>query len=540
MGKNSNEIKGTDHTRIDSETTETDPALEDTTHEGMLLQRGEPLELEQKANQTQSSYSPKDELVVSHQTITVTEIAPSPEDTIDDIIITPEVMPFIVEQKALAVIPRRLPPAVIRKARKSGKVSTVSVSSQRGKQSGKGRLFIVLAAIVLFFVAISGSYVVLGANADSGNSNTKNPVASFTFPQFSTTTAAVTITPIHSIVNNTYTIEVVTGQPDIAQKQVEGARIIASSQTQSLQVSASGKVTTTAISSTGALLFSRVRSKKHVIIPAGTSFLSKNNVALVLNAPITLRARGTEVSVSAHANPAGLQGNVPALNINGIFCYPNCITGATFHVQNTAFTGGQAAQSYIFIQQRDINSAASQLERALAITTQTAIQSQIGTYEQQVGSIACGLSSLSSNQQAGAKVPDVIVSVTERCQGEVYSEQAALNLAKNLLNNDLTSLVGPGFTIASNVTTQVLSQPEITDTQGRLSLKVMASGTAFYQVTPAKKQALANLIAGKSLTEAQDVLSTQPGIAHATITISDNSADTLPDDASKIDVVIGK
>jgi hypothetical protein len=540
MGKNSNEIKGIDHTRVDSETTETDPALEDITHEGMLLQRGELLELEQKANQTQSSYSTKDEPMVSHQTITVTEVEPTLEDTIDDTIITPEVMPFIVEQKALAVIPRRLPPAVIRKARKSGMMSTVSGSSHRGKQSGNSTLFIVLAAIVLFFVAISGSYIVLGANADSGNSNTKNPVASFTFPQFSTTTAAVTITPSHSIVNKIYTIAVVTGQPDIAQKQVNGARIITSSQTQSLQVSATGKVTSPAISSTGVLLFSRVRSKKHVIIPAGTPFPGKNNVALVLNAPITLRAKGSVVSVSAHAYPAGVQGNVPALNINGPFCYPDCITGATFHVQNTAFTGGQAAQSYKFIQQSDITAAAHQLERALVITAQTAIQSQIGTYEQQAGSIACGLSSLSSNQQAGAKVADVLVSVTERCQEEVYSVQAALNLATNLLNNDVTKLVGPGFAITGSVTTQVLSQPEIIDTQGSLSLKVMASGTAFYQVTSTKKQALAKLIAGKSLTAALDLLSNQSGIAHTTITISDNSADTLPDDASKIHVAVVK
>ena len=85
-----------------------------------------------------------------------------------------------------------------------------------------------------------------------------------------------------------------------------------------------------------------------------------------------------------------------------------------------------------------------------------------------------------------------------------------------------------------------MSLSEITDTQGTLSLKVMASGTAIYQVTPAKKQALANLIAGKNLTEARDVLSNLPGIADATITISDNSADTLPDDASKIHVVVVK
>ena len=145
--------------------------------------------------------------------------------------------------------------------------------------------------------------------------------------------------------------------------------------------------------------------------------------------------------------------------------------------------------------------AANQLENSLAITTRSATQSQIGASEQQVGSISCGLSSLSSNQQAGAKVPDVTVSITERCRGEVYSVQAALNLAKNLLNSDVTRLAGPGYAVVGNVTTQVLSQPQLSDTQGTLSLKVMANGTAFYQFTPGKKQNLAKLIAGKSIAE---------------------------------------
>ena len=109
-----------------------------------------------------------------------------------------------------------------------------------------------------------------------------------------------------------------------------------------------------------------------------------------------------------------------------------------------------------------------------------------------------------------------------------------------MLDNDVTTLAGPGYSIVGSVTTQVVSSPELIDTQGTLSLRVMASGTAFYQVTPIKKQALAQLIAGKSLAEAKALLLNQRGIARATITISDNSADTLPNDTSKIHVVVVK
>jgi hypothetical protein len=462
-----------------------------------------------------------------------TEINLSPEDTNADRALLSEEVPNELEQKAPVTIPPRLPRVVILPPRKRRIVSTVPASLHNGRH--RGSIFIILAAIVLFFVAIGGSYVVLGANTGS-------PVARLTNPQPSlpVTTAIVDINPSHIVVKNTYTIALVTGQPDIAQKQVIGARIISSSQSQSLQVRATGNVTIPATNATGTLLFSRIKTKKPVTIPAGTAFLDKNNVALVLNAPITLRAKGPVASVSAHANPAGLQGNVPALDIKGTFCYPNCTTGATFHLQNSVFTGGLASQSYTFIQQSDINKAANQLENSLAITTRSATQSQIGAYEQQIGSISCGLSSLNSNQQAGAKVPDVTVTITERCRGEVYSVQAALNLARNLLNRDVTRLAGPGYAVVGNVTTRVLSQPQLSDTQGTLSLKVTANGTAFYQFTSIKKHNLAKLIAGKSITEAQGLLLNQFGIAHATISISDNTADTLPNDPSKISVVVVK
>jgi hypothetical protein len=482
MGKNSDEWKETDHTQIDTGTSEINSSLEDSTHDRMLLHKAEPDEL---------------------------------------------------EQKALVTIPARLPRVVFLPPRKKRIVTTISDPFNYSRH--RGSLFIILAAIVLFFVAISGSYVVLGTNIGG-------PVERSTNPQLSTSvvSAIVNIAPSHTVAKNTYTITLVTGQPDTAQKQVEGARIITSSQTQSLQVSATGKVAAPPINSTGTLLFSRIKSKKPVIIPAGAAFLDKKKVALVLNAPITLRAKSPLVSVSAHAIPAGLQGNVPALDINGTFCYPACTTGATFHLQNTAFSGGQVSQSYTFIQQSDINNAASQLENTLAGTTQTAIQSQIGTFEQQVGSVACGSSTPSTNQQAGAKVPDVTVFITERCRAEVYSVQAALNLATHLLNNDVTTLADPGYALVGSVTTQVLSLPELIDTHGTLLLRIMASGTAFYRVTSIQKHALAQLITGKSLAAAQTLLLNQRGIARVKITISDTSAGTLPDDASKISIVVVK
>ncbi len=374
--------------------------------------------------------------------------------------------------------------------------STVLASSKDNRH--RIRLFILLTAVALFFVAIGGSYVVLGAITGSF-------VVPFINVQASQTKALVTITPLYPIVKHTYKIAIVTGQPNSAQNQAEGGRTISESQSQSMQVNATGNVVTPATNATGTLIFSRV--KRRVTIPAGTSFVDKNNIALVLNAPVTLlKTGGFTVSVGAYANPASSK--------------------------------GQDAQGYRVVQQSDINIAASQLENSIEDIAQTAIQAQIKASEQLVGSISCGLSSLSSNQQAGARVPNVTVSVTGTCRGEVFNVQPSLALAANLLKRDVTKIAG--YAIVGSVTTRVLAQPKLIDTQGTLSLDIMASGTAFYQFTTTQTQAFARLIAGKSLADAQALLLKQTGISQAAINIAGNPNNRLPGDPGKIAFVISK
>ena len=510
MGENSDVSKETSNYRADANPRDITPFLDGTTEDVIPL--------------------PEDTPAVSEQQAIVTEITPSSEDTIDDMIIVPEVISTTSRQKALVVVPPRLSSLVISPPRKSRVGSTVSVSSKKNRH--RGGIIMILTAIALLFVAIGGSYVVLGANTGISLVPLFNLLPS-------KAAALVTITPLHPILKHTYTITSVTGQPNMAQNQVGGARTLSDSQSQSLQVNATGIVTTPVTNATGTLIFSRVRKK--VTIPAGTPFLDKNNIALVLNAPVTLlRGSGFTISVGAHANPAGSKGNVPALDINGAFCYPNCATGSAFHLQNTAFAGGQDALSSRAVQQSDINNAASQLGNSLASTTQAAVQAQIKASEQSVASIACGLSSLSSNQQAGARVSSVIVSVTETCRNEVFNVQPAQALAANLLKGDVTTIAGAGYVIVGNVTTIVLAHPKLIDNQGTITMNIMASATAFYQFTTTEAQAFARLVAGKSLADAQALLSQQIGVARATITMSDHSANKLPGDPSKISVVASK
>jgi serine/threonine protein kinase len=437
--------------------------------------------------------------------------------------IIPEFSPAAPAQNAVVAVPP--PPPIITGG--PGKNGTASLSKTNRRKRVPA---IILTAITLLLVAASVFYAVVSTNAGS-------LLAPLTFLQ-PKPTATVTLTPLSKDAKNSYTIAIVTGQPDASQKQASGARIISNSASQSRQVNATGKGTTPATRATGTMTFSN--ATQNVTIPAGEYILDANSISLVINSPVTLQVNGPAVIVAAYASPAGSKSNVPANDVNGNYCYPDCNTGsAVFHVQNTAaFAGGQDLQNYVFIQQSDINNAAGQIKGSLASTARAALKSQIMASEQMVGSISCS-PSVSSDQKAGARVPGVTVSVTETCSVEVYNSQAAQALAAKLLKDDVTTLLGAGYVITGNVTTQVSSQPKVTKApQGKLSVNITADGTAFYQFTPAEEQAFAKLIAGKMIDDAHASLLTQTGVAQATIKISGNPANKLPADAGQIKFVV--
>jgi serine/threonine protein kinase len=435
----------------------------------------------------------------------------------------PEVSAAAPKQNAVVTAPLPLP-IITDKPEKNG-------TGSRSKTKRRKRVpAIILTALVLLLVAASVFYAVVSIDA-------RSPLTPFTFMQ-PKPTATVTLTPLSKDVKNTYTIAIVTGKPDASHKEVSGARIISHSALQSRQVNATGEGTTPATRATGTMTFSD--ATENIKIPAGEYLVDANGISLVIKSSVKLQANGPAVTVAAYTRPAGAKGNVPANDINGNFCYPDCTDGsAVFHVQNTvAFTGGRDLQNYAFVEQSDINNAAGQLEGALARTARAAIKSKIKPSEQMTGSISCR-SSVSSNHEAGARVPDVTVSVTETCSVEVYDSQAAQDLAAKLLKDDLTTLLGAGYVIPGNVTTQVSSLPKVTKaSHGTLSVNITAHGTALYQFTRAEEQAFAKLIAGKMIDDAHALLLTQSGVAQAAIKISGNRANKLPAEAGQITFVV--
>jgi hypothetical protein len=356
-----------------------------------------------------------------------------------------------------------------------------------------------------------------------------------------TPSATVTITPASSDVSNTFEIFGVTGTPDPSQRQVQARQLSSTSPTQSKTVNATGVMQTSGTQATGTLTFYNSAFVDQQV-NAGTNFLLANGVHIITDRNVDIpKATGTPpnirtgvASVSAHASSVGPGGNIAALTINKACCSAD---SSIFAKNLTAFAGGQDPQNFTVVQQSDIDGAARPLENALTPEAQNTVKGQIHPNEQLVGSLQC-TPNVTSDHNAGDRATNVTVTVKVTCSGEVYDLQAAQLIASNLLKQQAAKTPGAGYALVGDLTTKV-TQVMVTDPKkGTLLLQVKAEGIWVFQFRDAQKQALANLIAGKSKQNALALLVKQPGVAKADIVVSGGDGNTLPADPTQITIVV--
>jgi hypothetical protein len=361
-----------------------------------------------------------------------------------------------------------------------------------------------------------------------------------------TPSATVTITPASSDVSNTFEIFGVTGTPDPSQRQVQARQLSSTSPTQSKTVNATGVMQTSGTPAKGTLTFYNSAFVDQQV-NAGTDFVLANGVHIITDRNVDIpKAIGTPpnihtgvASVSAHAGSIGPGGNIAPLTINHACCSAD---SSIFARNLTAFTGGQDPQNFTIVSQSDIDGAAKQLENTLTPEVQKSVKGQIHPNEQLVNSLQC-TPNVTSDHNAGDRATNVKVTVKVTCSGEVYDQQAAQLIASNLLKQQAAKIPGPGYALVGNLITKV-TQVMVTDPKkGTLLLQVKAKGIWVFQFSDAQKQALANLIAGKSKQNAQTLLLNQmvmdhKVIAKADIVLSGGDGNTLPMDPTQITIVV--
>jgi hypothetical protein len=347
--------------------------------------------------------------------------------------------------------------------------------------------------------------------------------------------ASITITPSSQVVQDTYTL-VGASTTNSTSRQVAVHTITGAAQSVATPVKATGHAQHAATAATGQITFHNALSFTQQV-NAGTAFNLGGGLRIITDAAVAIPPLvGTTIgsmSVSAHADPPGVAGNIGALTISNLAC---CGSGGIVANNFNAFTGGQDAVNYAFLQQSDVDNAISQsIKDATKQDALNDLKRQLGTGEQLLNSTSC-TQTLRADEpigDQGTNVNSANVSYLMKCTSTAYDNLGAQNIVKGLLTQKANSTLATGYVLINNIQTSLTNQ---TATKNTLSLFFSGKGVWAYLFTDAQKLQLAKAIAGKTVAQAQNILKNTPGIGNATINI--NGGNTLPTDYNQISIVI--
>jgi hypothetical protein len=350
--------------------------------------------------------------------------------------------------------------------------------------------------------------------------------------------ATVTITPDSKVIGNSYVIVAIpNGVPNADQHQI-AARTLSSQQTQTGTVTGTGHNQVPATTAKGTLTFLNGSFASSFTVGTNTP-IPAGGISVYLDAPAVIPAATTagfgSVTVPAHAATAGAAGNIAVQTISGTCC----VAGGSIQVHNgNAFTGGQDAKDYHFVQQGDVDAFVSTTKAQLTQQANSALKGQLKSDEQLAQATNCPSTFQSSNQigDQGVNIPNTSVTVTVTCKAEAYDQNGMNTLAANLLQQKAKTELG---TDSANYTEQgtpiIHSQVQQINADQSVSLIVTVRGLWVYQFSNEQKLQLAKLIAGKPVDAAKTLLTAQMGVQDATISTNNS---TLPTDPSQISIVI--
>ncbi len=387
-----------------------------------------------------------------------------------------------------------------------------------GGRPKRSALLIALAALLVLTTVVFGGIALSAPNLLSPLKNALPSLANST---------TVTLVPDSKTENNNYLIRGVQSNPDANKQEVLARVVTVSSASQSKTVSATGVRQTQATAASGTITFYNSLPTSQTI--AITPFTLASGVKFENNANAVVPAANLPttgfITVNAHAITLGSRGNIGARAYNGACC----TTGVT--AINGAFSGGQDAQNYTFVQQGDIQGAVNALQPALLGDAEAALKANIHSGEQVAGNTTCSPNT-TSDHNAGDRVASVTVTVKVTCQTQVYDQKGTLALVTNLLTAKATNDYGTDYALVGNVVTQAKVQNV---SNGIVNLLVSAKGIWAYQFTTARQLELKKLIAGRSSSDAITILKSQKGVADASL--NPNSG-TLPTNLDSIKFVI--
>ena len=269
-----------------------------------------------------------------------------------------------------------------------------------------------------------------------------------------------------------------------------------------------------------------------VTIPASILITSASGIAISTDQEATIPAANPpllgQVTVSAHAISSGKAGNIVAYDINQVCCAPSVKA-----VNTTAFSGGQDARDYPYVQKSDIQTAATQLQATVSQSITGAIQGQVTAHES-FATPSCSTGT-TSDHQVGQEASQVKVTVSDTCSAVAYNAQKLMDTVTQLLTTQAAMKLGNGYGL--------LEPPQITVTQAtpgkQVTLAFTSVSTWVYGISSDQQRCIKASIAGKNTQEALKVLRSLPGIGSASVAFSGfGDSSRIPKDTANIHIVL--
>ncbi len=300
---------------------------------------------------------------------------------------------------------------------------------------------------------------------------------------------------------------------------------------ESQTVSTTGHGHQNAARATGSLTFYNAAFTSQTV-NGGTVFTGQDGVQVATDATVIIAANNPpndgEAHVSAHAVTVGSNGNISALDINGIF-------SSALYVKNLApFTNGQDARDFYRVTQTDRDTATAALQAKVAASMTAALQGQLMP-GQGLQSMPC-TPTVTANHGVGDEAETLEVTVSQTCTAIAYNTQKFTTRATHLLTTQAMNKLGQGYTVSGNVQVTV-TKATITANKTVVLLWFTTQGTYVYQLTSKAQQRIETLIAGQPRRAALRLLLQQTGIQTASINgIAENQP--LPNDQTHLHLLI--
>ena len=274
-----------------------------------------------------------------------------------------------------------------------------------------------------------------------------------------------------------------------------------------------------ATSAQGVLTFYNTATQ-YFSLPVGVDIVASNGIHVVTLAPITLPAspnfpQFVTATVAARVATTGAVGNLATGAIEtqcpALYCGASRVT----ITNTTPFTGGQDSQTIHVVSQADVERVQNPLRASLNTKTPGMLLAGNQKGEKVVNNtLTCSPSSMTVDPSVGTQATQVRVTVSMRCQEEVYQPDTVIARALTQAFPPLSQADDTLYVVAQNASITALEKP---DAQGAVIFQVTVFRRWEARISSSLVARLAAFAGGKTPDEVRRYLRTNRTIGDVSI-----------------------